>query len=70
MKGAVTLDAVAVPVDVRPCNGDKSGAINLTINSGTAPYQYNIGAGNKPLVGTSITGLGAGNYNLTRTDVS
>lgn len=68
VKGAVTLDAVAVPVDVRPCNGDKSGAINLTINSGTAPYQYNIGAGNKPLVGTSITGLGAGNYNLTITD--
>ena len=68
VKGAVTLDVVATPVDVRPCNGGNTGAINLTFNSGTAPYQYNIGAGNKPLVGTSITGLGAGNYNITITD--
>lgn len=68
VKGAVVLDVVATPVDVRPCNGDKSGAINLTINSGTAPYQYNTGSGNQPLVGSSITGLGAGNYNLTITD--
>lgn len=68
VNGAVALDVTAVAVAVKPCNGDKSGAINLTINSGTAPYQYNIGAGNKALVGTSITGLAAGNYNLTITD--
>ena len=68
VKGAVVLDVTASAVAVKPCNGDKSGAINLTITSGTAPYQYNIGAGNKPLVGTTIGGLGAGNYNLTITD--
>lgn len=68
VKGAVALDVTASTVDVKPCSGDKTGSINLTINSGTAPYQYNIGAGNKPLTGTSITGLAAGNYNLTITD--
>jgi gliding motility-associated-like protein len=49
------------------CNGGLTGAINVSINNGTASYSYlwNTGAITEDLVG-----IGAGNYTLTVTDAN
>ncbi|MCW5908740.1 MAG: gliding motility-associated C-terminal domain-containing protein [Chitinophagales bacterium] len=51
------------------CNGGNDGAAIVTVNTGTAPYQYNWnGSGNSP--NSSLTGLSAGIVNVTVTDVN
>lgn len=47
------------------CHGDQDGAINLTINGGTAPYQYLWSNGD---TAANLNNLPAGNYSITVTD--
>ncbi|NBO61913.1 MAG: hypothetical protein EBU82_13275, partial [Flavobacteriia bacterium] len=59
----ISINATAVQIT---CNGFNNGAINITsISGGTAPYNFvwNNGASTQ-----SISGLSAGNYNVTITD--
>ena len=60
-----TIDFTAQVTDVI-CEGDNTGAINVTVTNGTAPLTYNwdMGIGNT----TNPTGLAAGTYSLTVTD--
>ncbi len=66
------LEPVLLGFTINPttlnCNGDTNGAITLTVNDGTPPYQYNWdnGAGNVQ----SPVGLSAGVYNVTVTDAN
>lgn len=53
------------------CNGDASGAINVTPTGGTPPYSYLWSSPNGFTATTQdISGLAIGAYNLTLTDVS
>ncbi len=63
---SVALSAVAVETNVL-CNGGNTGAINLTVNGGTSPYNYNWGAG---IISQSRTNLLAGTYAVTITDAN
>ncbi len=53
------------------CNGLSTGSISMGITGGTAPYNYNWSrvspAGTGMGVGTTISGLSAGTYNVTVT---
>ncbi len=62
------LTAVPTVVTALACNGDTNGSIDLTVNGGTMPYNYQWDNG----AGTSQdpTGLGAGTYNVTVTDAN
>lgn len=51
------------------CFGDLAGAVDLSINGGTAPYQYNWAPG-IPGNPEDPSGLAAGNYAVTVTDAS
>lgn len=63
--------SVANVVDVKPCKGNATGSIVLNIKSGTAPYLYNIGAGDKTLgASNSIDNLLAGTYNVLVKDAT
>jgi gliding motility-associated-like protein len=61
---------VLVSSEIKPvtCNGDKDGAIQLKIETGYPPYQYNWGKvlTNRP----NAVNLGAGKYALTITDAN
>ncbi len=50
------------------CNGANTGAINVSVTGGTAPYAYNW-SGNAPDIEDPF-GLLAGSYNLTVTDLN
>ena len=54
------------------CNGDNIGAIDVTITDGTADYTIDWGSGSTTISGTSytITGLTAGTYDITVTDIN
>ncbi|MGC9331023.1 MAG: beta strand repeat-containing protein, partial [Bacteroidales bacterium] len=54
------------------CHGDNIGAIDVTITNGTPDYTIDWGTGNTITSGTSytITGLSAGNYDITITDIN
>ncbi|MCS6934874.1 MAG: gliding motility-associated C-terminal domain-containing protein [Chitinophagales bacterium] len=47
------------------CNGGNTGAITLSVNGGTAPYQFNWGGG---ITTQNRTNLSAGSYTVTVTD--
>lgn len=51
------------------CNGDNSGAVNISLTGGTAPFNY-AWSGPSGFVATTqdISGLAAGTYNVTVTD--
>lgn len=47
------------------CFGNSDGGIDLFVSGGTSPYSYNWSSGQSS---SSISGLAAGNYNVTVTD--
>ncbi len=49
------------------CFGNNSGAIDITVTGGTAPYNYNWSNG---AATQDITSVGAGNYNVVVTDAN
>ncbi|SDJ97204.1 T9SS type A sorting domain-containing protein [Flavobacterium noncentrifugens] len=49
------------------CNGGSNGSINLTPSGGSAPYTFNWGGG---ITTEDRTGLAAGSYSVTITDVN
>ncbi len=58
----ISLSTVATDVT---CNGAATGAVNLTVTGGTAPYSYSWTGGN---VTQDVANLSAGNYLVTVTD--
>ena len=50
------------------CNGDANGSVIAAAGGGTGTYTYNIGAGNQ--ASSTFTGLSAGNYTVSVTDVN
>lgn len=69
----VTCRMTATPQITNPCNGQETGgAINFTVDFGTAPYTWSYiknGIGTPVTgTGTSITGLSAGDYVVTVKD--
>ena len=59
-----SLDA---SIDVT-CNGASDGTATVSASGGTSPYTFDIGAG--PQASGSFTGLSAGAYTITITDVN
>lgn len=64
---SVVLNAQTGSITNVGCNGGTTGAINLNVNGGTAPYSYNWSNGS---VSQNITGLAAGSYTVTVTDAN
>ncbi len=58
------ISIVVYPSDVL-CNGDDNGSAIVAIESGNAPFTYDWSTGN---TGNQVTGLFAGNYDVTVTD--
>ncbi len=64
---SVNIDTI---IDVS-CNGLCDGAINITVTNGTAPYSFNwSGPSGYSSASEDISGLCAGDYDLTVTDVN
>ena len=67
------LDADITVTNVTRCNGDLSGAFYIEVTGGLAPYTLDYGnpgdirIGNGPF---NVTGLAAGSYTITITDVN
>lgn len=61
------FDSVITHVD---CNGEETGAIDITMTTGTAPYTFNWTGGtlSAPVTTEDITNVGAGFYTLDITD--
>lgn len=49
------------------CNGAADGSASVSVSGGTAPYSYSWSNGGS---GSSVSGLSAGTYNVTVTDVN
>jgi gliding motility-associated-like protein len=60
---ALSVSPTAVAVS---CFGQATGAVNIAVNGGTGPYTYNWSNGASS---QNISGLTAGNYTVTVTDV-
>lgn len=59
-----TATMAAAPFNLA-CAGNTNGSLDVSTNGGTAPYQYRW---NNGATTASLSGLGAGQYNLTVTD--
>ncbi len=66
---ATALSLSSPTVTTVLCAGDNTGAISITASGGTAGYTYDISSGGSNTTG-SFTGLSAGIYLLTATDVN
>lgn len=66
------IEALSTPLQLVPttsdvlCHGDHTGAIGIAASGGTPTYNY---FWTVPQTGSQITGLGAGQYTLTLTDM-
>jgi hypothetical protein len=63
--------ALSVALDSKTdvaCNGQSTGAINITVSGGTAGYSYSWAGPGGPYNSEDLTGLAAGNYSVTVTD--
>ena len=69
VQGIVTQPSSAITVALTTnnvsCNNGNNGSVNLNVSGGTAPYNYNWGAG---ITSQNRNGLSAGNYEVTVTD--
>ena len=75
-EGTITISAIQPPT-IAPtitqvaCSGETSGAISILASGGTGgPFTYNWAGPGGPYTGPSISGLAAGSYMLTVTDVN
>src|SRR5690606_10458157 len=60
-------DAVAAPT---ACPGVDNGSITVTVNNGSAPYQYSIDGGTTFQPAANFTGLAPGTYTITVSDAN
>ncbi|MCX7987405.1 MAG: gliding motility-associated C-terminal domain-containing protein, partial [Bacteroidales bacterium] len=67
---AITIDSIR-KIDVL-CNGSSTGEIRIYAKGGTSPYTYTVTSGSNNFVSGSniFTGLSAGSYNISVTDVN
>lgn len=63
-----SLQVTNVSLTPSSCTPGNDGAIGITVNGGTGPYQYNIGGPNQ--ANNSFTNLGSGIYTVTATDAN
>ena len=67
ISSAAAIDVSETHTNVS-CNGGNDGTILLTVNGGTAPYNYNWTGPSCPCNGNSLSNLTAGTYQVTVTD--
>src|SRR5690606_14722037 len=63
------LDAVAVAAPTA-CPGVDNGSITVTVNNGSAPYQYSIDGGTTFQPAANFPGLAPGTYTITVSDAN
>ncbi|MCH2022321.1 MAG: M12 family metallo-peptidase [Saprospiraceae bacterium] len=62
------LNAVVGTITNPQCNGASTGTIIINASGGTPNYTYNLGSGSQS--SNTLSGLSAGNYNITVTDAN